>query len=117
MHARWLRCRLNSAAWHPHLDNWVLSDTSPEQVQALVTSLQTLTYRMQHLLEERDTPQAHFLVQQLLEDFRAWRLGIQAVLQRLAENPAGGERDALRARLDGVLDRLEDKIKGRFEQG
>ena len=62
-------------SWQPHLDNWVLSDNSPEQVQALVTSLQTMTYRMQHLLEERGTPQAELLVQELLDDFRAWRSG------------------------------------------
>jgi len=97
--------------WSPHLDNWVLSDASPEQVQALVTSLQSLTYRMQELLEERDSPQAPYLVQHLLEDFRAWRLGIQTVLQGLAQNPAGAEGDALRARLDSVLERLDEKIK------
>jgi ElaB/YqjD/DUF883 family membrane-anchored ribosome-binding protein len=98
-------------SWAAHLDNWVLSDTSPQQVQALVTSLQTLAYRLQHLFEERGTPQAQSLLQQLVDDLGAWRLGIQSVLQRLAENPAGEERDALRARLDGVLDRLEEKIK------
>jgi len=97
--------------WSPHLDNWVLSAASPEQVQALVTSLQSLTYRMQELLEERDSPQAPYLVQHLLEDFRAWRLGIQTVLQGLAQNPAGAEGDALRARLDSVLERLDEKIK------
>ncbi|MFC1773625.1 FUSC family protein [Pseudomonadota bacterium] len=97
--------------WSPHLDNWVLSDASPEQVQALMTSLQSLTYRMQQLVEQGDSPQAPYLVQHLLEDFRAWRLGIQAVLQGLAQNPAGAEGDALRARLDSVLERLEDKIK------
>jgi len=97
--------------WTPHLDNWVLSDTSPEQVQALVTSLQSLTYRLQQLFEERGNPQAQFLLQQLLEDFRAWRIGIQTSFQRLAEGPAVGERETLRTRLDGILDKLEARIK------
>jgi uncharacterized membrane protein YccC len=97
--------------WAPHVDAKVLSGTTPEQVQALVISVQTLTYRMQHLLEERDSPQAQLLVKALFEEFHAWRLGLQAVLQGLAENPAGAESGALRARLDGVLERLEEKIK------
>ena len=98
-------------SWHPHLDNWVLSDNSPEQVEALVSSLQSLTYRMQLLLDERDTPQAQFLVQELLEDFRAWRLGVQGFFQRLAEEPVVGEQGALRTRLDGLLGHLESRIK------
>jgi len=97
--------------WAPHIDAATLSGTAPQQVQTLVTSLQSLTYRMQHLLEARDTPQAQFLVKELLEDFRAWRLGIQSVLQELADDPAGAEGSALRARLDSVLERLEEKIK------
>jgi hypothetical protein len=97
--------------WAPHIDAATLSGTAPQQVQTLVTSLQSLTYRMQHLLEERDTPQAQFLVKELFEEFRAWRLGIQSVLQELADDPAGAQGNALRARLDSVLERLEEKIK------
>jgi len=98
--------------WAPHLDTRVLPGTSPEQVQALLTSLQSLTCRLQQLLEERGNPQAQFLVQQLLEDFRAWRIGIQISFQRLAENPAMGARETLRTRLDGMLDQqLEARIK------
>jgi ElaB/YqjD/DUF883 family membrane-anchored ribosome-binding protein len=88
-----------------------LSGTTSEQVQSLVTSLQTLTYRMQHLLEEHDTPQAHILVKELFADFRAWRLRLQSVLQGLTEAPTGEDSEALRARLDSVLERLEEKIK------
>jgi hypothetical protein len=104
------------ATWAPHIDSTALSGTPPQQVQALVTSLQSLTYRVQHLLEERDTPQAQFLVQALLEDVRAWRLGLQAVLQQLADDPAGAEASALRAHLDSVIERLEEKIKSALEQ-
>ena len=99
------------ASWVPHIDSLALSGTTSEQVQSLVTSLQTLTYRMQHLLEEHDTPQAHILVKELFADFRAWRLGLQSVLQGLTEAPAGEDSEALRARLDSVLERLEEKIK------
>ena len=99
------------ATWAPHIDNAVLPGTTPQQVQTLVTSLQTLTYRMQHLLEEHDTPQAQFLVKELFAEFRGWRLRLLSVLQGLTKDPAGEESDALRARLDGLLERLEEKIK------
>ncbi len=49
-------------SWAPHLDSWVLTDTSADQVQTLVTRLQSLSNRMQQLLRERNTPQAPLLV-------------------------------------------------------
>jgi hypothetical protein len=98
-------------SWLPHLDTRVLSGATPEQAQALVTSLQSLTYRMQLLLDERDIPQAQFLVQELLEEFRAWRLGVQGFFQRLAEEPVIGGQDMLRTRLDGLVVHLESRIK------
>lgn len=104
------------ASWAPHVDATVLSGTPPEQLQALVISLQTLTYRMQHLLEEHDTPPAHNLVKELFAEFRAWRLGMKSILQVMADDPAGVEGVALRARLDGVLERFEEKIKIAFNQ-
>jgi len=97
--------------WAPHLDNWALSSTSMEQVQTLMTSLQLLSYRMERLLAERDNPQTPFLVQQLLENMSAWRIGIQTCFQRLAEGSAAGEQEVLRERLDETLDKLEARIK------
>jgi len=98
-------------SWTPHLDDWALSSTSKEQVQTLMTSLQLLSYRMERLLGEREKLQAPFLVEQLLEDMRAWRIGIQASFQRLAETPAAVEQEVMRERLDRTLDELEARIK------
>jgi hypothetical protein len=98
-------------AWAPFLDTRKLSAASPEQVQALVNSLQALTYRMQELLEARQNPQSHFLVQQLLEDVRAWRLGIQSVFQRLSKDPAVGDRERFSALLDEIISHLEGRTE------
>ena len=68
------------------------------------------------LLEERGSPQAQFLVQELQADVRAWRLRVQETFQRLSQNPAAGERETFRSKLDGVLDHLEDCIKGALEK-
>jgi uncharacterized membrane protein YccC len=85
-------------SWAPHLDNWALSSTSMEQVQTL-------------MMGESDKPQAAFLVQQLLEDIRAWRIGIQTSFKRLAAGPPAGGQEVLRERLAQTLDKLEVRIK------
>lgn len=99
-------------AWAPHIDTKALPGTSPQQVQAVVTSLQGLTYRIKELLEERGNPQAQFLAQELQADVRAWRLRVQETLKRLSEDPTAGDREAFRTKLDGILDHLEERIKG-----
>ena len=98
-------------AWVPLIGARALPGTSPEQVQAVVTSLQTLTYRMLALLESRDNPQARFLVQELLADIRAWRLKVQATFQQLSENPTAGEHEVFRTRLDRITEHMEARIK------
>jgi hypothetical protein len=102
--------------WAPHIDTKALPGTSPQQVQAVVASLQGLNYRMQELLEERGKPQAQFLVQELQADVQAWRFRVRETFQRLSEDPAAGERDTYRTGLDGVLDHLEERIKGALDK-
>ena len=76
-----------------------------------MTRMQGLSYRIQELREESDSPQAQFLVQALQADVRAWRLKVEETFQSLAENPAAGEREAFRSKLDKIMDRLEGRIK------
>jgi uncharacterized membrane protein YccC len=102
--------------WSPHIDTRALRDTSPQQIQSLVTSLQAFSYRMQELLEARGNPQAQLLVQELLADFRAWRLGVQEVFQRLSKDPAAGEREAFRNRLAEKMQHLEERIIGALDK-
>jgi hypothetical protein len=102
--------------WAPSIGKKALPGTSPQQVQAVVTSMQGLTYRMQELLEERGNPQAQFLVQELQADVRVWRLRVQETFQRLSEDPATGDRETFRTKLDGILDHLEERIKGALDK-
>jgi uncharacterized membrane protein YccC len=97
-------------SWAPHLDNWALSGTSAAQVQTLVTSLQSLTYRMQQLFRERNTPQAPLLVQHFLADFQAWHKGMHETFQRLSGNPATAEQQALRTRVTGIVNHMEQRL-------
>ena len=103
-------------AWAPHIDTKALPGTSPQQIQAVVTSLQGLTYRIKGLIEEPGNPQAKSLVKELQADVRAWRLRMQETFQRLSEDPTAGDGEAFRAKLDGILDHLEERIKGALDK-
>ena len=103
-------------AWVPRIDTKAMSGTSPQQVQAVVTSMQGLTYRMQELLEERGHPQAPFLVQELRADIEAWHLRVQENFQRLSEDLAVEENETFRSKLNGILNRLEKNITGTLEK-
>jgi len=102
--------------WAPHIDTKTLPGTPPQQVQAVVNSLQGLTYRIKELLEERGSPQAQFLVQELQADLRTWRLRVQETFERLSEDPTAGDREAFRTKLDGILDHLEEHIRAALNQ-
>jgi uncharacterized membrane protein YccC len=100
------------AAWGKLVDTRVLSDTTPEQLQALTTHLQTLAYRMQELMDARDNyPQAELLVHELLADMRAWRLKVQKVLQVFSRDPAAVPVNELREQLATSIQHLEVRIK------
>ena len=96
--------------WARFINSKALPGTSPQQIQAVLTSLQPLSYRMNELLKERGSPQAPFLVQELLLDVRAWRVKVQETFQRLAEEPDAGEIETFRAGLAEIIDHLEQRI-------
>jgi hypothetical protein len=85
--------------------------SSPEQLSMLATRLNMLGYRLQDMFEARRNPQAQFLVDELSEDIRDWRLKIQEVFQSLAKHPAAVNPKALQSRLEGKLAQLEGRIK------
>ncbi len=97
--------------WARFIDSKALPGTSPQQVQAVLTSLQGLSYRMNELLEERGASQAPFLVQELLLDVRAWRVKVQETFERLAEEPDAGKKETFRTRLTQRIDHLEQRIE------
>jgi hypothetical protein len=97
--------------WTRFIDSKALPGTSPQQVQALVNSLQPLSYRMNELLEERGSKQAPFLVQELRSDVRAWRVKVQKTFQRLAEKQDTGDKETFRSKLAEIIDHLEQRIE------
>ncbi|NBC32338.1 MAG: hypothetical protein GVY13_06640 [Alphaproteobacteria bacterium] len=98
-------------AWGPHLETRLLPGTAPEQVEQLVTSLQTLSFRIQELLEARRQPLVEDLVRELLVDVREWRLKGQAAFRRLSAHPAAADEEAFRQSLEATLETLEARMR------
>ena len=98
------------ATWGKAVDTNVLSGTTPQQVQALTTNLQSLTYRMQELLDAQTSSHAKLLVRELLVDVRAWRLKVTEIFQAWSQGLATAPADALREGFTARLARLEWRL-------
>jgi len=97
--------------WGAMVDQRKYVEGSPEQLPMLATRLHMLGHRLQELFEARRNPQAQFLVDELSEDIRDWRVKMQEIFQSLAEDPAAVNPEALRTRLDSILEKKEARIK------
>ena len=110
------------AAWGGQIDARAFPDNKPEQIQALVTALQTLAYRMKALIDASEHPQAALLLEELRDDVRAWRVLVQTQFGLWAEDPEAEVEPGIDAqeRLIARLARLEARIEevfGRVGQG
>ncbi len=98
------------------IDKRLLHNTTPEKVQALVTNLQALAYRVQELIEARNLQQSKLIVRELLTDVRSWRVAVQKVFDRLSKEPAAADFASLRSRVDATLDRLEKRMESALDK-
>jgi hypothetical protein len=73
------------AACGRQIDYRLLPKTSPEQVQALVTSLDALAHRINDLVEARGVAQAELVEKHLLDDLRDWGEAIEERFRRWAD--------------------------------
>jgi hypothetical protein len=97
--------------WGSALSAAALGQSTTEQVQALVDSLQGLAYRMQDLIVCRETPQSQALVRELISQVHAWRVGLQDIFCNLSQHPEAADFADFRSRLDVMLGRLEEQIE------
>jgi len=99
------------AAWQRVLPKVALGTTPPGKVPMLVSGLQDLSYRIQTLFEVRREPPKDAVLKILLEDIQTWIAGIQAVFDRLAEDPGSQVSEELREKLTVMLQRFEEQIQ------
>ena len=103
-------------AWGRAIDRTKFPANTPEQVQGLVTSLQTLVYRLNELQDAGDREQAASLTQMLGEDIQAWRTAIEDTLMKWSHHPDVHAATDLQGRLAKWLDSLEKRIEAALDQ-
>jgi uncharacterized membrane protein YccC len=104
------------AAWGKAINHKLFPNNTPDQVQALVSSLQTLVYRIEELVETGGTRQAESLARAMDEDFRAWRAGIESIFGQWSSSPETGPAAGLHERLATWLSGLEKRIGDALQQ-
>jgi len=97
--------------WSRVLNMKALPGTSPQQITAMVTALQGLSYRIQQLVEDRANPQAPFLVQELRSDVVAWRMKMTEAFRCLTEKPSMENQHLFNTELTGIIQRLNLRIE------
>lgn len=97
-------------SWAPGLDEKILGGTTKELVQAMLASVQSLSFRMTELLEERNQLQSPALEKELQTDFIEWRKDVQDVARQLSADPASGDHQQFSSRLAGIRERLEVRM-------
>jgi len=102
--------------WGKMIDQRLFPDTDAKQIQALVTNLQALSYRINGVIEARGLPLSDAMAQELTQDMRQWRLAIDAFLQRCSAQPSAEPVQALEQRLAQRLSQLEARINESFER-
>ena|GEM_PF-1149761 len=104
------------AAWGKAIDQGKFPGNKPEKVQHLVTALQGLMYRIEYLLEARESRQAEALAQEMQQSLHAWRESIESMLMKWSENPGSQPAADLERHLATGLSALETRIEATIEQ-
>jgi hypothetical protein len=114
--ARDLAAAAKLQGWGRVLPPAALGETSREQVQSLLTSLQQLSDRLHALLEVRSAREPGHRAQELLEDMGAWRPGVPEAFARLASDPGAVDPAALCSSRETLLAQLEARVAQGFGQ-
>jgi len=85
-------------------------------VQHLVTALQGLMYRIEYLLEARESRQAEALAREMQQSVHAWRENIESMFIKWSGNPGSEPAADLEQRLAAGLSVLEQRIDAAIEQ-
>ena len=98
------------ATWGGQANPAFLGEATVQQLPAMISSMQALSFRQQELFEVRKLPQSPRLVAALEEDMQAWRQRVLGVLDELSRDPSHG-RKLRRDGLDEKLARVEKRVK------
>jgi len=99
------------SAWGAQIDHNKFPNTSTQQMNDMVATLQTLSYSITALEESCATPQSNILTQALRDDLQEWRIVFEVGFERWAVRPETKSVDELRTRLSARLSKLNTRIE------
>ena len=99
------------AVWSKAIDRRLFAENTPDQIQALVTSVQALVYRIEQFLDAAPVGQAGPLTRELRGDLMTWHTGIKNTFIRWSQNPEAEPVAGLRKRLEAGLGPLGKRIE------
>jgi hypothetical protein len=102
---------LKLGPWARFMDLKVLSGTSAPDIQALITGLQELSGRIKDLYQERSSLKDRYLITELSDDARSWRLIFKKTLQNISTAPEAFDQHTAEARLADIMNKLENRIR------
>ena len=105
------------AAWGTAIDRRWSPDTTPEQVQALVGSLQALVRRIEQLLDAGGSGRDAALVRDVRAELATWHAGLEVGFGRWARHPEAEPVASLEQRLERQLLQLETRVVEVVNQG
>jgi len=97
--------------WGRSLSRDALDKTSPAQLQAVLISLELLGWHIHELTAARKEIRSKEVSQDLRDDMQAWRTSIETVFARLSGEPDAEDHETLRKALDGLLERIDERIE------
>jgi len=102
--------------WSKAIGQTRFSSNTPEQVRRLVTTLQGLNYRIEYLLETRETRQPGSFAREMKQSVHAWLASIESIFVSWSDTPGSESAVDLEQRLLAELGELEQRIDATIAQ-
>jgi uncharacterized membrane protein YccC len=103
--------------WGSQIDRSEFPDTSPEQLQAIVTTLQALNYQIEDLCVLRADPTLESSVLSLKNEIRDWRKALVSVLASLAGGDSVASQEELAQKLTLRMEGINTHSEQMINQG
>jgi uncharacterized membrane protein YccC len=103
--------------WGSQIDRSEFPDTSPEQLQAIVTTLQALNYQIEDLCVMSANPTIDSAVLILKSEIRDWRKALVSVLTSLAGGDSVASQEELAQKLALRMESINTRSEQMINQG
>jgi hypothetical protein len=97
--------------WAKFMNLKILPGTSAQNIQALIAGLQELSGRIKNLCQERCFLKDPYLISELSDEARAWRLVFKETLHDISSAPESFGQDNVKTRMADMMDNLENRIR------